>query len=87
MFDPQTLEFQGFRLEGGEYQPIEPNAQGYLWSEQLGLYLGLHEEFVRFFTLTGELVPTPEENSAQLEEDVMRLEENLMRLEQRVALG
>lgn len=91
-FDPQTLEFQGFRLEGGEYQSIEPNAQGHLWSEQLGLYLGLHEEFVRFFTLSGELVPTPEESSTRLQKDVMRLkgnmvrlEENVVRLEQRVA--
>jgi Uma2 family endonuclease len=27
-FEPFTLEFQGFRLVGGKYQPIEPNEQG-----------------------------------------------------------
>jgi Uma2 family endonuclease len=29
-FDPETLEFQEFRLAGGEYQPLSPNEYGYL---------------------------------------------------------
>jgi Uma2 family endonuclease len=63
-FGPFNLEFAGFRLENGEYQPIEPNAQGHLWSQELGLYLGLHErKFIRFFTPAGELVPTGDEKS------------------------
>ncbi len=40
-FDPNSLELQGFRLIEGQYQAISPNDQGYLWSEQLGLYLGI----------------------------------------------
>jgi hypothetical protein len=32
-----------------------------LWSQQLGLYLGIYQGLVRFFTPEGELVPTPEE--------------------------
>jgi hypothetical protein len=60
-----SLEFGGFRLQNGKYQPIEPNAQGYLWSQELGLYLGLHEGFIRYFTLEGELVLSPQEDSAQ----------------------
>jgi Uma2 family endonuclease len=65
-FDPYTLEFAGFYLTNGQYQPIEPNEKGYLWSEQLGLYLGIHEGLLRYFTPEGELVPTPEE-SAEIE--------------------
>ncbi|WP_198017761.1 Uma2 family endonuclease [Oscillatoria acuminata] len=62
-FDPYSLEFQGFHLMNGEYQAIEPNEHGWLWSEQLQLYLGILEEKLRFFTPEGELVLTPEEEA------------------------
>ena len=60
-FDPQSLEFQGFHLLDGLYHPLEANESGWRWSQQLGLYLGVHEERLRFFTPQGTLVPTPEE--------------------------
>ena len=60
-FDPQSREFVGFELVRGTYQELQPNEQGWLWSEQLELYLGIHEEKLRFFTREGELVATPEE--------------------------
>jgi Uma2 family endonuclease len=60
-FEPNTLEFVGFHLVDGDYQPLEPNAQGQLWSQQLGLFLGIHQNQLRFFTSEGKLVPTPEE--------------------------
>jgi Uma2 family endonuclease len=65
-FDPDTLEFAGFHLVDGEYQPLEPNAQGHLWSQQLNLYLGIHQGLLRFFTSTVKLVPTPEEEAERL---------------------
>jgi Uma2 family endonuclease len=65
-FSPDTLEFQGFYLNNGEYGEIQPNEQGRLWSKQLQLFLGIHEQNLRFFTPEGELVPTPKE-SAQTE--------------------
>ncbi|CCI33889.1 conserved hypothetical protein [Microcystis sp. T1-4] len=57
---------QGFRLIEGQYQAISPNDQGYLWSEQLGLYLGIFDRKLRYFTADGQLVPTPQE--AELEQ-------------------
>ncbi len=60
-FDPYTLEFAGFHLVDGKYEPIQQNESGYLWSHQLGLYLGVCHGQLRFFTTDGELVPTPEE--------------------------
>ena len=60
-FDPESLEFQGFELLRGTYHQLQPNEQGWLWSEQLELYLGIHEKKLRFFTGEGQLVPTPEE--------------------------
>ncbi len=62
-FDPYTLEFAGFDLLVGEYQPIQPNDRGHLWSQQLNLYLGIHQGLLRLFTAEGELVPTPEEQA------------------------
>ena len=64
-FDPNTLELQGFRLIDGQYQAISPNEQGYLWSEQLGLYLGIFDRKLRYFTANGQLVPTPQEAELQ----------------------
>ena len=61
--DPETLEFVGFVLMAGEYQAIPPNEAGHLWSRQLELYLGVHEDKLRFFTPEGTLVPTPEESA------------------------
>ncbi len=60
-FDPESLEFAGFCLLNGTYQPIETNDRGWMWSQQLELYLGIHEQKLRFFTAVGLLVPTPEE--------------------------
>ncbi|MGF1536671.1 MAG: Uma2 family endonuclease [Elainellaceae cyanobacterium] len=60
-FDPDSLEFEGFHLMSGEYQAIAPDGQGRRWSQQLQLFLGVHENKLRFFTPDGDLVPTPEE--------------------------
>ncbi|NJN57796.1 MAG: Uma2 family endonuclease [Leptolyngbyaceae cyanobacterium SL_5_9] len=64
-FDPYRLEFMGFKLNYGGYTEIEPNHQGWRWSEELQLYLGVLNDQLRFFTATGELVPTPEEAEQQ----------------------
>lgn len=64
-FSPDTLEFQGFSLLGGQYQAITPTVQGWLWSQQLGLYLGIHKQQLRFFTPKSQLVPFPEESAEQ----------------------
>ena len=62
-FDPYTSEFAGFHLVDGKYQPLEANNQGHLWSQQLDLYLGIHQGLLRFFTSSGHLIPTPEEEA------------------------
>ncbi|NCR42545.1 MAG: hypothetical protein GPJ21_23715 [Microcystis aeruginosa W13-11] len=49
----------------GQYQAISPNDRGYLWSEQLGLYLGIFDRKLRYFTSDGQLVPTPQEAELQ----------------------
>jgi Uma2 family endonuclease len=60
-FDPNGLELAGFLLVGGQYQPLEANPQGWLWSQQLELFLGVQNGQLRFFMQEGQLVPTPAE--------------------------
>lgn len=64
-FDPESLEFQGFTLMSGKYQSLNPNENGWLWSQELGLYLGIFENQLRYFTPEGTLLPTPEEAALQ----------------------
>lgn len=64
-FDPNSLEFAGFHLVDGQYEVIEANEQGRLWSRQLGLFLGIQDQQLRFFTPEDKLVPTPEEAAQQ----------------------
>ena len=67
-FDKESL--QGWHLDSSQtYQPLTPNEQGWLWSERLGLWLGVWEgeidretaPWLRFFDGQGKLVPLPEE--------------------------
>jgi Uma2 family endonuclease len=85
-FDPESLEFAGFHLVDGKYESLQPNAQGHLWSQQLGLYLGIYQGLLRFFTPEGQLVPTPEEVAEQetqrAEQETQRAEQETQRAEQ-----
>ena len=82
-FDPYTLELAGFHLVDGKYQPLTSNSQGHLWSTQLELYLGVEQEFLRFFTPEGKLVPRPEEIAEQAEERAEQAEERAGQAEQK----
>ncbi len=74
-FDPYSLELAGFHLVDGEYQPLEADTQERLWSQQLGLYLGIHNEQLRFFTTEGKLVPTLKELATRAERFAAKLRE------------
>ena len=64
-FYPETLEFMGFRLKNNQYEEIQLNNQGWRWSQELELYLGVDENQLRYFTANGERVPTPQEAAIQ----------------------
>jgi Uma2 family endonuclease len=82
-FHPETLEFQGFRLVNGVYQAIMPNANGYLWSPELELYLGIHNETLRFFTASEELILSEAEFvSQQLNQTNQALQQERQRSQQ-----
>lgn len=68
LYEPRTEELEGFRLVGDRYVPLLPDAEGRVWSEKLGLKLGLwhglrtgvETTWVRLFD-DGRLVPTKDE--------------------------
>jgi Uma2 family endonuclease len=85
-FDPDTLEFKGFHLLDGQYEELQPDADGRLWSHQLGLYLGVENTKLRFFDQQ-QLIPTPAEAAEQerfktemAQQQVERLKEQLRSL-------
>jgi hypothetical protein len=79
-FDPESLEFAGFHLVEGKYESLQPNTQGHLWSQQLGLYLGINGGLLRFFTPVGQLILTPEEVAEQETQRAERLAAKLREL-------
>ncbi len=76
LYDPLTRILDGFRLIGDAYRPLRPNDRGWLWSEEMQLWLGLWDglflltpgTYLRPFTREGELVLTGEEHEHRLAE-------------------
>lgn len=83
-FDPNSLEFKGFHLVDGDYEELQPNERGWLWSKQLGLYLGIYESKLRFFSVQGQLIPTPQEVVEQEQQQRSQVEKQLTQTEQQL---
>ncbi len=86
-FHPHTLEFKGFRLQGDKYQPLSANESGWLWSEELELFLGIYESKLRFFGRDNQLVPTDNERATteRLEKEAAQQRAETERLEKEAA--
>ncbi|HEY4561417.1 MAG TPA: Uma2 family endonuclease [Thermoanaerobaculia bacterium] len=71
LYEPDTGKLEGFRLAGQAYRRMLPNGQGRLWSERLGVFIGLWHgivdrreyDWVRLYRPDGTLVPTREERA------------------------
>jgi Uma2 family endonuclease len=90
-YDPETRQLEGWRLTNQGYQPIPPNEQGWLWSEQLGVWLGtwegtfqhVHGTWLRFYDAQGQLVLlTGESERQRAEQEHQRAEQERQRAEQ-----
>jgi len=68
-YDPETQRVEGWRLKEKKYEPITPNEKGWVWSAELGLWLGtwtgkvgrITETWLRFYDAQGRLVLFGEE--------------------------
>jgi hypothetical protein len=61
------LEFEGFTLDHNTYQPLPKTPEGYYWSNELQLFLGIYENKLRYFNLSKQVVPTPDEAAQQIQ--------------------
>jgi Uma2 family endonuclease len=86
-FHPEMMEFAGFSLSNGQYEAIAPNENGWLWSKPLGLFLGIHERQLRWFSQEGRLIPLPEEEErlAKEQEQLAKERERLAKEQERLA--
>lgn len=81
LYEPEMRKLEGLRLAGRFYQPIQPDENGRLWSEQLGALVGLWHgvvegkqyDWVRLFRPDGTMVPTSEESVWAKEAEIARL--------------
>jgi Uma2 family endonuclease len=71
-YDPETEKLEGWRLDSHlRYRAIVPDERGWLWIEELGVWLatwqgkllGFDKVWVRFFDKDGRLIPTFDEAS------------------------
>ena len=90
LFDPRgeylQPALQGYRLVGGQYEPIEPES-GRLASRALGLQLEEHENHLRFFDpATGRWIPTLQESRDEAEEKWRQSEAEAARLREELAV-
>jgi Uma2 family endonuclease len=79
-FHPEKMEFKGFRLVNDQYEEIQPTNAGWLWLDQLELFLGIHDRTLRLFTVTGEMLLF-EEEAARLQIEAAQLEVEAAQLE------
>jgi Uma2 family endonuclease len=90
-YDEEAGELVGYRLQGDAYAPIAPNERGWLWSEVLGVWLGVSDlpyqgwryRWLRYYDAEGRLVPTGEEaERARAEAERQRAEQERLLREQ-----
>jgi Uma2 family endonuclease len=90
-YDEEAGELVGYRLQGDEYVSIAPNERGWLWSEVLGVWLGVSDlpyqgwryRWLRFYRKDGSLVLTGEEAERLLREQAeQRAEQERLQREQ-----
>jgi hypothetical protein len=65
LYDPYSQSFTGYQLRGNHYVDMEVDAEGRMYSEVTGLYLGIREGWLRWITLEGEVVASPSERAEQ----------------------
>lgn len=98
-YDPETEALLGWRLQGGHYVDLQADDRGWLWSEELavwvgtwqGEFLGRPNIWLRFFDRAGMLLPIAKEAEAEArraaEAELDRLRRQLKALEDKANKG
>jgi len=86
-YDPEKGLLEGWILKNKKYVPLKPNAEGRLWSEELGLWVGpwhgklgrFTDTWLRFFDKQGKLVLNEDEASSLRADEAERNAETAQR--------
>jgi Uma2 family endonuclease len=79
LYYPEEQKLVGWRLVGGVYELMTPDERGWLWSDQLGLWLGTqpgyshnyeYNTWLRFYEANGDLVPSHQELAAKAQDQI-----------------
>ncbi|MBI3329186.1 MAG: Uma2 family endonuclease [Nitrospinae bacterium] len=92
-FDPFSGEWAGFALREGVYMALDPDAQERLVSQRLGLalvrwegtYQGITAGWLRWATLEGALLPTPQEAAERARQQAEAARQQAEAAQQRAA--
>ena len=81
LYDPFSQEFVGYHLQGPHphYEEIKPDETGKIYSPTVGLYLIVRNEWLRWMTKEGVVLPSPMELA---EQERQRAEQERQRAEQ-----
>jgi Uma2 family endonuclease len=93
-YDPFNPEdWAGFKLQNGVYQPLELDERERLISERLslalvrwqGTYKGVETVWLRWETLEGELLPTPQEIATEAQQEAAQAQQEAAQAQQEAA--
>ncbi len=89
-YDPNGRKLYGWKLAGRRYVTLPPNSKGWLWSEEIGAWVGTWQGtfqrtnglWLRLYTDDGQLVPTlAEAEKLRAEREAQRAETEAQRAE------
>jgi Uma2 family endonuclease len=83
MFEYLDEQLLGYRMVEGEYTPIQPDSDGDLHSEELGVIFSVDGDLLRVVDpQTGLFIPELDEAAERLEQEAQRAEQEAQRAEQ-----
>ncbi len=74
IYDPFSHEFEGYRLSGGRYKTVTPDNERKIYSPITGLWLVVRNDWLRWMSNDGYLLPSHEELPELLEQEKQRSE-------------
>jgi Uma2 family endonuclease len=92
-FDPFTAEWAGFILHNGGYEPLTEDGEGRLISQCLelalvrwdGVYQDVEARWLRWVTLEGALLPTPQEVATETQRQAAEAQQQAAEAQQQAA--
>ncbi len=86
LYDPFSQKFIAYHLNGSGYKERAPDEQGRVYSPATGLSLAVRDEWLRWITPDGEVIPSPQEladkEQRRADEEQHRAEEEQRRADE-----